>query len=97
MIAVYPNQAEVGLADHAVINEVSIAGAVSAGGVYDDWVELYNPTDQAVNLAGWSLQKATAGGAITTSDKVVLSGSIAAKGYFLIVRDSATTTQSLYR
>lgn len=93
--AIYPNKVFAGLADHVVINEVSIGGAASAGGTYDDWVELYNPTNQTISLASSSLQKATAAGTITTSAKVVLSGSIKAKGYLLIVRDSATTTQSL--
>ncbi len=89
------NYAEAGLANHLVINEVSIDSIVGTGGSDDDWVELYNPTDQTISLVGLSLQKATVGGGITTSAKVVLNGSIAAKGYFLVVKDSASTTQSL--
>jgi hypothetical protein len=87
------NRAEAGLANHAVINEVSIDSLVGAGGTDDDWVELYNPTDQAINLNDWSIQKTTGtGGSLV---KVALSGQIPAEGYFLIVRNGSTTSQSL--
>ncbi|MDD4901095.1 MAG: lamin tail domain-containing protein [Patescibacteria group bacterium] len=87
------NRAAADLADHVVINEVSIDSVVGSGGSDDDWVELYNPTDQAIDLTGWSLQKATSTGGVSV--KVVLSKTIAAKGYFLVVRNSSATSQSL--
>jgi hypothetical protein len=80
-------------ADHAVINEVSIDSVAGSGGTDDDWVELYNPTDQAINLTGWSIQKTAGTGSSLV--KVPLSGSIPAGGYFLIVRDGAATAASL--
>lgn len=87
------NETRAGLADHAVVNEVSLEGAGGSGGVYDDWVELYNPTAQTIDLTGWSIQKtAYSGGSLKN---VPLNGSLPANGYFLIVRNSATTTQSL--
>ncbi|MGM9646690.1 MAG: lamin tail domain-containing protein [Eubacteriales bacterium] len=40
------------------INEVCAVSSETWGGVPDeDWIELYNNTDKAVNLAGWSLSK----------------------------------------
>jgi len=36
-----------------VINEVAWAGAAS--NTSDEWIELYNPTDSAVDLSGWML------------------------------------------
>ena len=87
------NQAAAGLADHAVINEVSIDSLVGAGGTEDDWIELYNPTAAAIDLSGWSLQKAAATGGV--SSKVALSKTIAANDYFLVVRNNSATSQSL--
>ena len=80
-------------ADHAVINEVSIDSVAGTGGTDDDWVELYNPTDQAIDLTGWSIQKTAGTGSSLV--KVPLSGSIPAGGYFLIVRNGAATAASL--
>ena len=45
-------------ADHLVINEFmasSDSGIVDENGDFSDWIEIYNPTGQAVNLQGWSL------------------------------------------
>lgn len=94
MLAAGPaDKTEAGLADQAVINEISLQGAAGSGGVNDDWVELYNPTASAVSLIGWSIQKTTSSGG--TLKKVALNGSLAANGYFLVVRNNASTTQSL--
>src|SRR3989338_6304386 len=93
LIASLAGQAEAGLASHAVINEISIDGVVGAGGTEDDWVELYNPTGLAIDLTGWSIQKTAGSGSSLV--KAALNGSIPANGYFLIVRNSASTTQSL--
>lgn len=80
-------------ADHAVINEVSIDSFAGTGGSDDDWVELYNPTNQAIDLTGWSIQKTSGTGSSLV--KAPLNGSIPAKGYFLIVRNGAATDASL--
>ncbi len=93
------DQAKAALADHVVINEVSIEGAVSAGGAYDDWVELYNPTAAPIDLSSWSIQKTNSSGASlykkSFSGVGVNNSIIPAGGYLLIVRDHASTTQSL--
>ncbi|MDP3057560.1 MAG: lamin tail domain-containing protein [bacterium] len=41
--------------DHAVISEIQIAGVTAD----DEFIELYNPTDQEINLTGYSLKKKT--------------------------------------
>lgn len=89
------NKACAGIADHVVINELSIDSVINTGGTDDDWVELYNPTNQAVVLDGWSLQKTSASGATSSLVKIALNGSIPANGYFLIVRDNASTSPAL--
>jgi hypothetical protein len=72
----------VGLAQHIVISEV-YGGGGNLGATYkNDFIELYNPTTAPVSLTGWSVQYASAAG--TTWAVTSLSGSIAAKGYYLI-------------
>jgi hypothetical protein len=40
-----------------LINEIQVDSKAGTGGTADDWVELYNPYDVDVSLAGWSIQK----------------------------------------
>lgn len=65
--------------DNVVINEVQIAGVTSD----DEFVELFNPTNSAIDLTDWRLTRATAAG--NESNLVSsLSGTIPAGGYYLI-------------
>lgn len=69
-------------ADHVIINEIQIAGAEDAD---DEFVELYNPTDSAVDLTGWQIRKKT--GTAEATDTALLanlSGSIQPHQYLLI-------------
>ncbi|KQN36224.1 hypothetical protein ASE92_08870 [Pedobacter sp. Leaf41] len=67
---------------HVVISEV-YGGGGNAGATYkNDFIELYNPGNAAVNLAGWSVQYGAATG--TSWQVTPLTGSIPAKGFFLI-------------
>ena len=62
-----------------VISEIYAHG----GDVYQcDYVELYNGTDTAVDLSGYSIQRASASG--NFSQKINLSGSVGAGAYYLI-------------
>ena len=45
-----------------------------------DYVELYNPTDQAVDLSGTSVQYRSASGTANPTGVTALSGSIPSKG-----------------
>ena len=68
---------------HVVISEV-YGGGGNTGAIYkNDFIELYNPGSTAVNLAGWSVQYTSAAGTGTWA-KTDLTGSIPAKGFFLI-------------
>ncbi len=69
-------------ATHVVISEVYGGGGNSGATYKNDFIELYNPTNSAVDLTGWSVQYASATG--TTWAKTNLSGIIQAQGYFLI-------------
>jgi hypothetical protein len=73
------NNAKADQATHLVISEVQIAG----GSATDEFIEIYNPTSTNQNLEGWKITKKTALGV----DELLianLSGTISAKGYFLI-------------
>lgn len=62
-----------------VINEVAWMG--TAAEPSDEWIELYNPNDAPVDVAGWTM--------VSTTDAtfhLVLKGSISARGYYLIER-----------
>ncbi len=74
-----------GDAPPVVINEVAWAGTTASS--YDEWIELYNNTDQDVNLEGWLLEAADG------SPAIALTGVIPAHGFYLLERsdDSAVS------
>ncbi len=73
-----------------VVSEVQTDSTVGAGGTADDWVELYNPTDSAVILDGWSIQEGLSDGSSFYRKELI--GTIPAQGYFLIVRSDADSS-----
>ncbi|CAI8892628.1 putative extracellular nuclease [Brevibacillus sp. IT-7CA2] len=75
-------QAKAAQADHVVISEV-YGGGGNSGALYkNDFIELYNPTDTAVSVGGWSVQYTSAtGGTWQTTD---LAGSIPPHGFYLV-------------
>ena len=66
----------------AVISEVYGGGGNKGAAFTHDFIELYNPTDSAIDLSGWSVEYFSSSG--NSSGKHDLSGSIPAGGYFLI-------------
>lgn len=70
-----------------VINEVAWAG--HAGYASDEWIELYNPTDGAIDLSGWTLVSGDG------SPSVHLTGVISAYGYYLLERDDDDTVSTI--
>ncbi|WP_196804043.1 ExeM/NucH family extracellular endonuclease [Marmoricola sp. URHB0036] len=78
-------------ASKVVISEVYGGGGAAASTWSRDYVELYNPTDQAVDLSGTSVQYRSASGTANPSGVTALSGSIPAKGYFLVGEGTGTT------
>jgi 5'-nucleotidase len=72
-----------------VISEVYGGGGNNGATLKNDFIELYNPTDQAIGLSGKSLQYRSAnptGTATTpsTSNVVALTGSVPAHGHWLL-------------
>lgn len=75
-------------ASHVVISEVYGGGGNSGSTWKNDFVELYNPTDLAVSLEGWSIQYASA--SASSWQVTPLSGSIQPKSFFLIQQAAGT-------
>ena len=72
-----------------VVNQV-YGGGGNSGSVYsNDFIELFNDADTAVNLAGWSVQYAAATGA--SWQVTPLTGTIAPHGFFLIAESAGAT------
>ena len=69
--------------DHLVISQLYGGGGNSGATFSHDYVEIYNPTGVSFNLAGWSLQYASAAGTSWTN-KQPLGGTIAPGEYFLV-------------
>ncbi|WP_255579340.1 lamin tail domain-containing protein [Cryobacterium sp. PAMC25264] len=68
-----------------VINEAYLSGGSAGAAFSAKFVELYNPTDTAIDLSSWSLQYRKATGVVTDSPAAVaLTGTIPAKGYYLV-------------
>ena len=62
-----------------IINEIALMGTGTSSS--DEWIELYNATDQPIDLTNWILSSGDGSPSITFSNK-----SIPAKGYFLLER-----------
>lgn len=71
-------------ASHVIINEVYLNGGSKDALYKNKFVELYNPSDAAVTLDGWSLQYRSPTGLVAPTGVAPLTGTIAAKGYYLI-------------
>ncbi|GAB3945602.1 ExeM/NucH family extracellular endonuclease [Corynebacterium tapiri] len=65
-----------------VISEVYGGGGNSGSVFSNDFVELFNPTDQPIDLKGWTIDQQSAAG--NTGKLHSLTGTIPAGGYYLI-------------
>ena len=76
-------------AQHVVINEVAWAGTATNSS--DEWIELYNPTDSAVDLSGWTLTF----GKNTIDLGEAANTIVEAGGYFLLERTDDETVSDI--
>jgi len=70
-------------ANHVVISEVQVGGGVAD----DEFVELYNPTDSAVDISSWSIQRESTAGSFEKKN-FEASDSVPSHGYFLIANSA---------
>lgn len=77
-----------------LFNEVMAenADAVSNGGTYPDWLELYNPGSNVVNLADWSLSNSGKARKYVFPTDASISGG----GYLVVWCDTQTNTPGLH-
>jgi phosphatidylserine/phosphatidylglycerophosphate/cardiolipin synthase-like enzyme len=71
-----------------VVNEVAWGG--TAAGSADEWIELKNNTAVAINLNGWVLRSLT-----DNSPSIILTGTIAPGGYYLLERSDNNTVSDI--
>ncbi|MCU1548479.1 MAG: ExeM/NucH family extracellular endonuclease [Arthrobacter sp.] len=67
-----------------VISEAYLSGGSTGAAYKNKFIELYNASDAPVSLDGWSLQYRSATGAAAPTGTAALTGSIPAKGYYLL-------------
>lgn len=67
-----------------VISQVYGGGGNTGAPYLNDFVVLYNRSTSPVSLTGWALQYASATGTAWSSNKLNLTGTIPAHGYFLV-------------
>src|SRR5688572_21972962 len=72
-----------------VISQVYGGGGNSGATLRNDFVELFNRGDSAVDLDGWSLQYGSSGGT-TWFNRTNLSGTIEPGEYFLVQQAAGT-------
>ncbi|WNF22693.1 DUF4350 domain-containing protein [Mesobacillus jeotgali] len=70
------------IAENVIISQIYGGGGNSGATFSNDFIELYNPTDQEISLEGWSIQKASSTG--TSWQKINLAGVIKPYSYYLI-------------
>ena len=76
-------------ADHVVINEVYYDAPSGYGEPQCEWIELYNPTDNEVDIAGWMISDDPAHDGSNEGVWTFPAGTtIPARGYLLIVNDA---------
>jgi DNA/RNA endonuclease G (NUC1) len=75
-------------APSVVISQVYGGGGNSGATFTNDFIELFNPGSQPVNVSGWSVQYASSTG--TTWQVTALTGTIQAGGYYLVQESKGT-------
>ncbi|MBM3904525.1 MAG: lamin tail domain-containing protein, partial [Thaumarchaeota archaeon] len=68
------------LADHVVINEIDTNPAGDDSKSVSEWVELYNPTDETVDIGGWKIASTT----VTKKTMTLPVGAMIKPGQFLV-------------
>src|SRR3989338_8035876 len=73
--------------DHLVLSQVQVSGD---GGASDEFIEIFNPTDNPVSINGWSVQykSSSASFPLTSGKKNLPDPMIQPNSYYLITHSS---------
>lgn len=81
-----------------VINEVAWMGTDIEGGSNCEWIELFNPDASAVNVSGWTIEIANAGGStpkvLTVSELDGFATVIEPSGFYLLARNTGVCLEN---
>ena len=86
LVVVRVASAETSSFGDVIINEIAWSGTMDSSN--DEWIELFNNTGVDINLSGWSIEDDG------STEYIIESGLIPAKGYFLI-EDSENTVSNI--
>jgi hypothetical protein len=76
-------------ATHVVISEIKTQGVNAS----DEFIELYNPTPEDIDLTEWKVTRRSQGEAASEVNIIAsMSGEIKSHGYFLLANDSSTSS-----
>ena len=89
-LATAPNAAAAPGGHLPVISEVYGGGGNNGAAYSHDFIELFNPTGEDVDLDGWAVQYFSAGGNL--GNTTTLTGTIPAGGYYLIQQNPGANT-----
>ncbi|WP_262851417.1 ExeM/NucH family extracellular endonuclease [Mumia quercus] len=90
-LAAFAAPASAAPADHLVINEAYLNGG-SAGATYlNKFVELHNPTDEEIDVDGWTVQYRSYSSTSGFTGKIALSGTIPPGGHYLVSGNANAT------
>ena len=87
------HKAQAQISEQIVISQVYGGGGNSGAPYKNDFIELYNPTDQDISLEGWSVQYASAAGTSWTPTN--LEGTIKAHSFYLVQEAAGTNDFAL--
>ncbi len=76
---------EVVSANHIVINEVMYDAPGFVGDTNGEWVELYNPAEEDINISNWRFNDGGANDKIIPSETIIKN-----KGYLVLIEKMGT-------
>ena len=71
-----------------VINEIMYNPTDALGGTYNEWIELYNPTNELINLTGWKVADPN-----NHTLEILSSEVIEPQGYFILAKKPENFSQ----